>query len=820
MRSLLISLVFFHSFAFLSNAQKDSLSSHQSDSLNASQQLLNIVKSKAKEAAQQSIDKFKDGRTAIRQQQLLREIDRVVQKAKDYLKRGIDTSGTRSELSEIDRLFAIAGDGIFTKRGVIQSQRDLTTSYHLFSILLHKVQARKNIIDKYQSDLSYFRDRIDSLASDSSLYIFPSDSLSFWTYFTKLSVVSNQVSPTDDLITEAKSKVSSLDEQLNLQVNRITSRIEEIDSYQQQLSGESLSNEISELSNSKHSSSLSTVFRSSIEKGKFVFKYYLIENAWKIIIMISLIFLVFFCFRFLKKSWYQDGQLSNEQVNFHVFEHPFLVSGFLVINLYQFFFNDPPFIFSFLIWMLAFVILGFIFKNVILSYWLRIWMLLLTLFTLACADNLILQFSAYERWIIFVLSFIGFAGGVLILLKGHKEELMERRIIYFIVFGIILEFASLIANIFGAYNISKSLMVGGYVNVVTALLLLWAARFISEILTVCTRIYSGAEKKPTTIDFTRISSSAPSIIYILLAIGWVILLGRNFYSFKLITQPVSDFLFNERTIGAYNFTVSNILVFFVIMVISVILSRIVSFFASDNSSILIPGKERKPGMGSWILLVRIFIICLGLFFAFAATGIPMERITIILGALGVGIGLGLQSLVNNLVSGLIIAFEKPFNVGDVVDVAGISGKVKSIGFRSSVVSTWDGADVFIPNGDLLSSHLINWTISSRTRRTSLSVGVGYGTDLEKVKKIIFELIASDKRIRNSPEPAVTFQEFGDSAIVVKIFYWINGFRDLSSTRSDLVAAIHKSFAENRIEIPFPQQEIHIRTQENKKDKEF
>jgi small-conductance mechanosensitive channel len=155
------------------------------------------------------------------------------------------------------------------------------------------------------------------------------------------------------------------------------------------------------------------------------------------------------------------------------------------------------------------------------------------------------------------------------------------------------------------------------------------------------------------------------------------------------------------------------------MSLSVITSKIVSFFATD-ARIRPGGDERRAGLGSWLLLIRITIISLGLFLAVAATGAPLDRITIILGALSVGVGLGLQALVNNLVSGLIIAFEKPVNVGDSVEIGGRSGMIKSIGFRSSILSTVDGAEVIIPNGDLLNAHLVNWSLGNRNEAWRLT----------------------------------------------------------------------------------------------------
>ncbi|WP_165499791.1 mechanosensitive ion channel family protein [Pedobacter frigidisoli] len=254
------------------------------------------------------------------------------------------------------------------------------------------------------------------------------------------------------------------------------------------------------------------------------------------------------------------------------------------------------------------------------------------------------------------------------------------------------------------------------------------------------------------------------------------------------------------------------------MSISVIVSKVVSFFASDDHLMSNKDKEaKKQRLGSWVLLVRIFILSTGLFLAIAAAGIPMDRITIIIGALGVGIGFGLQTLVNNLVSGLIIAFEKPVNVGDIVDVDGQGGRMKSIGFRSSVITTWDGADLVMPNGDLLNSHLMNWTLAGNKKRASIVVGVAYNTDLEKCRQVLKDILDAEERILKSPPPIVQFEQFGTSSIDLKIYFWTKHMSENNATKSDLVISITNAFKEKNIIIPFPQQDIHILSpEENKK----
>ncbi|RZM21828.1 MAG: mechanosensitive ion channel, partial [Pedobacter sp.] len=289
--------------------------------------------------------------------------------------------------------------------------------------------------------------------------------------------------------------------------------------------------------------------------------------------------------------------------------------------------------------------------------------------------------------------------------------------------------------------------------------------------------------------------------------------------FDYIAGPLREFFSRPRTLGDYTFSINNLLLFIVIMAISVITSKIVSFFASDKH--LSPAgndKNDKQGLGSWLLLVRISILAIGLFLAVAAAGIPVDRITIVLGALGVGIGFGLQTLVNNLVSGLIIAFEKPVNVGDVVDVSGQGGIMKSIGFRSSVISTWEGADMVMPNGDLLNSHLMNWSLAGNHKRMGISVGVAYDADLELCRQLLRKVLEADERISKIPAPVVQYEQFGSSTIDIKIFFWPRHISEAYATKSDLIIGIANTLKENGIAIPYPQYDVHIHTTGNPEDR--
>ena len=171
-----------------------------------------------------------------------------------------------------------------------------------------------------------------------------------------------------------------------------------------------------------------------------------------------------------------------------------------------------------------------------------------------------------------------------------------------------------------------------------------------------------------------------------------------------------------------------------------------------------------------------------------------------------GIGFGLQALVNNLVSGLILAFEKPINVGDVVEFGGQSGTMKSIGFRSSVITTWDGADVIIPNGNLLRDPVINWTMGNSHRRVEIVTGLAYGTNLEKTKKLVLDILSADKRIMPQPPPLVLIKDFNSDSIEIRILFWIEDFKTWTQIKSDIIEAIDEAFKKEGIKIFSPSQE--------------
>ena len=214
-------------------------------------------------------------------------------------------------------------------------------------------------------------------------------------------------------------------------------------------------------------------------------------------------------------------------------------------------------------------------------------------------------------------------------------------------------------------------------------------------------------------------------------------------------------------------------------------------------------------------LVHYAILTIGFFVLLKMLGFGLSQITILGGALGVGIGFGLQAIVNNFVSGLILLFERPIKVGDMIAVGTEVGEVKELGLRATIVQTFDNAEVVIPNSELITGRVTNWTLSEKRVRLKLPVGVAYGTDISAVLKILLSCANLNPMVLNKPEPKALFLAFGASSLDFELRVWVPDFAEGVVVRSELNQDIEAEFHLAGIEIPFPQTDLHLRSIDEK-----
>jgi potassium-dependent mechanosensitive channel len=245
-----------------------------------------------------------------------------------------------------------------------------------------------------------------------------------------------------------------------------------------------------------------------------------------------------------------------------------------------------------------------------------------------------------------------------------------------------------------------------------------------------------------------------------------------------------------------------------------LISRLVKGKLSDQSVLL--SRLEPSARETLITLTGYLGFIVALLIGLSLAGISFQNVAIVAGALSVGIGFGLQNIVNNFVSGIILLFERPIRNGDWVVVGGTEGFVKRISVRATLIETFDRSDVIVPNSELISSQVTNWTLSNAYGRVIVPVGVAYGSDTKKVHEILMSIAETHPMViqKNNffqvPEPIVLFQSFGASSLDFELRCFVRDVRKRLQIKSEMNFEIDRIFRENNIEIPFPQRDIHIR----------
>ena len=207
----------------------------------------------------------------------------------------------------------------------------------------------------------------------------------------------------------------------------------------------------------------------------------------------------------------------------------------------------------------------------------------------------------------------------------------------------------------------------------------------------------------------------------------------------------------------------------------------------------------------WALLVLLFITALGML------RIPITALAFISGAVAIGVGFGAQNVINNLISGWILMSERPVRIGDFIELDDNRGTVETIGNRSTRIRRIDGVHLLVPNSQMLERTVINWTLVDRKFRTSVRVGVVYGSPVRLVEKLLYQAVDEHKETFDEPKPLVVFEDFGDNALIFEVFFWCEALaeRELRMIRSDIRFRIDELCGEHKIVIAFPQRDVHL-----------
>jgi small-conductance mechanosensitive channel len=368
---------------------------------------------------------------------------------------------------------------------------------------------------------------------------------------------------------------------------------------------------------------------------------------------------------------------------------------------------------------------------------------------------------------------------------------------------------SIFSNLVGNVNLANLLTTGSLTSIYLVFILLTSSFVIIGLLNLILSTKFAYLSRIVRVHPMKIRKKISKFIYFIASLMWIYFTLRDFTVLYLVYDWAGAIIFKRVQIGSVDISLGDIIVFFLAIYASILISRFIRFLLEEDVMVRMKLPRGVPAAIS--MLTNYTIIGLGVIIALSAAGIELDKFAIILGALGVGIGFGLQNIVNNFISGLILIFERPIQLNDTIALGNLYGTVARIGIRSSTIRTFDGAEVIVPNANLISNEVTNWTLTDRRRRIQIMVGVAYGTDPNKVLDILKKTINNREDILDSPEPLILFREFGESSLNFDLRFWTSDTSSWLELQSSVNVEINNAFKKAGIEIPFPQRDLHLRS---------
>ncbi|RBQ09977.1 mechanosensitive ion channel family protein [Pedobacter miscanthi] len=403
----------------------------------------------------------------------------------------------------------------------------------------------------------------------------------------------------------------------------------------------------------------------------------------------------------------------------------------------------------------------------------------------------------YQRWLLLFLTVSSVAYGVMVWKmldeKAKRYKMIVTTGFIYTVFAIIATFC----NLFGRFTLTQIFYSTGVSSLLNAISLTILAKVLVEAFLLQMKSSRIRKGFPEYFDWQPVIAGLKRLTGIGTTIIWFVIFTTNLNIFNGLYESVMEILTEKRIIGSFTFTFGGVVLFLGIIWIANFLQKYIAYFFGDTGD---DSFDDNKGERSKLLVTRLVLLIGGFLIAVAASGLPIDKITVILGALGVGIGLGLQNIVSNFVSGIILIFDKTIRIGDIVELSDKKGRVKEIGVRASTLLSDEGAEIIIPNGAILSNNIINWTLSNNQMRVNISLSIAKPFNTTEVINLIREVIAENNNVFISKEPVIMISPVSKLSSKINIYFWCKDISKADLTRSMINAQIFEVFEHKGIEI--------------------
>lgn len=555
---------------------------------------------------------------------------------------------------------------------------------------------------------------------------------------------------------------------------------------------------------------LTTVYHSIIEKINAFFIYYQDKpnRLWRFALFSTFIILFVSSFDYL----YRKKRLFIHVESYHKKEYRYITSPFstsllLILFINVLIFEDIPQNvkhFQMLIWIIP---VFRIFQTLITEKVRKYLYLYFILYLLSIIELNATDLGADERLFSLLLtsSLILF---VLFMIRARVLDSMIRPFILKSVYGVLafsvlLLIISLGADLYGATLLADRITSGVFISMFTSMIFY----ILTVILTGYTIILLRRRLASSAFMLERFAKNIQKVmtlfIRVIMIVWWFLILTRSIGVNDSLIALKDQVLSYSWEIGTTTMSIRSVFDFLLIIVGTWFIVKLTNIIMH----LFLFSRFRFPrGIPTAITTVLNYtIIISGTIIALSSLGISAEQFTLVIGALGVGIGFGLRNIIANFISGLIMVFERPIQIGDSIEINQTTGTVQSIGTRSSTIKTFDGSEVIIPNADFIAKEITNWTLSDERRRKTLLFRVDQGSEIRKVLAIMHDVAAAHRDVLQEPEPMATFLAFGEYYLEFKLYFWLSD--NLIMAPSDIAIDIYEALQKSGIKMPLPKQEF-------------
>ena len=744
--------------------------------------------------------------------QHLQQYTTTFNQIKNSLAEGLDTVEISQQLPPVIKRL----DKIITLGNAHKS----STLRYLF-VLRDNLDHMQGYFDEWQNELTYINTKL--VQNQGDLIKFTKDSLLIKTvpadsavragFFAQRAVIRALWKSIDSANRVALLRVNLLQDKISVNYTKTLDESDHIDSRIKSFAIKAIDGESDYLwDTGLQYQNFKIALNNTIRLNKILFNFF-IKNE----LVTHLVGLLFMLFVF---TWIMYSRLQvikrNENPGSifeqacYIYKKPIVSCLLIVTAIVPYFYDHPPAVFLETFFLISMILSLIILRKEFPDKTYKFFIILFIISVVYCVSNLFIEIANMDRYLIFLLSIASLIAGNRFYknVKSTPEKQLPHTALALKIF-LGLQVFSIILNITGRFSLAKIIGITAVFNLWMLVILYLVVSIIIQALYLQFQVKKGGNSLINWIDYTIVEKKFKNTLAVSASLLWLFFLLQNLNIDDWAVDQVTDILNQSQSIAGASFTFGGFVIFIFVIWLSSVISKIISYFYDVSAQRVTDLSVAKKRNRTSTLLIRMTVFSLGFLLAVAASGFPLEKLTIIISAFGVGIGFGLQNIVNNLVSGLILAFEKPINIGDTIEVDGISGVMKEIGIRSSKILTDAGSEVIMPNGDLISHHVINWTLSNTNRQVVLLLHTAYGIDIDKVKQLLVDLFARRDDIMQAPAPLVFINSVTENFVEFKILFWAADLNKTGSLKSNILADVYRMFKAEEIKMPEPQKDFYL-----------